>query len=73
MATGTPGGRRHLAEPKEIAGPASRWSWARTTDERAASGNGYHRAHGGPTGDEGGCGSTSWNRTVPARLNTGGG
>ena len=27
------GGRRHLAEPKEIAGPASRWSWARTTDE----------------------------------------
>ena len=38
----------------------------------AASGNGYHRAHGGPTGDEG-CGSTSWNRTVPARFLTGGG
>ena len=67
MAAGTPGGRRHLTEPKEIAGPASRWSWDRTTDGRAASGNGYHRAHGGPTGD-GGCGSTSWNRTVPARF-----
>ena len=53
MTAGTPGGRRHLAEPKEIAGPASRWSWARTTNGRAASGNGYHRAHGGPTGDEG--------------------
>ena len=50
MAAGTPGGRRHLAEPKEIAGPVSRWSWARTTDGRAASDNGYHRAHGGPTG-----------------------
>ena len=72
MAAGTPGGRRHLAEPKEIAGPASRWSWARTTDGRAARGNGYHRAHGGPTGDEG-CGSTSWNRTVSARFLTGGG
>ena len=59
MAAGTPGGRRHLAEPKEIAGPASRWSWARTTDGKAASGNGYHRAHGGPTGDEG-CRSISW-------------
>ena len=34
--------------------------------------NGYHRAHGGPTGDEG-CGSTSWNRTVSARFLTGGG
>ena len=44
----TPGGRRHLAEPNEIAGPASRWSWTRTTDGRAASGNGYHRAHDGP-------------------------
>ena len=44
MAAGTPGGRRHLAEPKEIAGPASRWSWAKTTDGRAANGNGYHRA-----------------------------
>ena len=52
MAAGTPGSRRHLTEPKEIEGPASRWSWARTTDGRAASGNGYHRAHGGPTGDE---------------------
>ena len=52
MAAGTPGRRRHLAEAKEIAGPASRWSWARTTDGRAASGNGYHRAHGGSTGDE---------------------
>ena len=60
MAAGTPGGRRHLVEMKEIAGPASRWSWPRTTDGRAASGNGYHRAHGGPTGDEG-CVSTSWN------------
>ena len=50
MAAGTPGDRRHLAEPKEIAGPASRWSWARPTDRRAASDNGYHRAHGGPTG-----------------------
>ena len=48
MAAGSPGGRRHLAESKEIAGPASRWSWARTTDGRAASGNGYHRAHGDP-------------------------
>ena len=65
QATGAPGDRRYLAEPKEIAGPAGRWSGARTTDGRAASGNGYHRAHGGPTGDEG-CGSTSWNRTVPA-------
>ena len=45
MAAGTPGGRRHHAKPKEIAGPASRWSWARTTDGRAARGNGYHRAH----------------------------
>ena len=53
MTAGTPEGRRHLAESKEIAGPASEWSWARTTDGRAASGNGYHRAHGGPTGDEG--------------------
>ena len=58
MTGGTPEGRRHLAEPKETAGPVSRWSWARTTDGRAASGNGYHKAHGGPTGDEG-CGSTS--------------
>ena len=66
MAAETSGGRRHLTEPKKIAGPASRWSWARTTDGRAVSGNGYHRAHGGPTGGEG-CGSTSWNRTVPAR------
>ena len=61
MAARTPGGRRHLAEPREIVRPASRRSWARTTDGRAASGNGYHRAHGGPTGDEG-CGSTSWKR-----------
>ena len=51
MAAATPGGRKYLTEPKEIAGSASRWSWARTTDGRAASGNGYHRAHGGPTGD----------------------
>ena len=65
MAAGTPGGRRYLVEPKEIAGPANRWSWARTTDGRAASGNGYHKAHGGPRGNEG-RGSTSWNRTVPA-------
>ena len=71
MAAGTPGGRRHLTEPNEIAGPANRWSWARSTDGRAASDNGYHRAHGGRTGDEG-CGCTSWNRTVPARLLTGG-
>ena len=40
MAAGKPGGRRHLTEPKEIAAPASRWSWSRITDERAASGNG---------------------------------
>ena len=66
MAAGTPGVKRHLAELKEIAGPASRWSWARTTDGRAASGNGYHRAHSGPTGDKG-CGNTSWNRTVLQR------
>ena len=72
MAAGTPGGRRYLTEPKVIAGPASRWSWARTTDGRATSGNGYHRARGGPTGDKG-YGSTSWNRTVPARFLTGGG
>ena len=72
MAAGTPGGRRHLAEPKEIAGPASRWSWGRATDGRSASGNGYHRAHGGRTGDEG-CGNTSLSKTVPARLLTGGG
>ena len=58
MAAGTPEGRRHIAEPTEIAGPARRWRWAGTTDGRAASDNGYHRAHGGPTGDEG-CGSTS--------------
>ena len=50
-----PGGRKHLAEPKEIAGPASRWSWARTTGVRAARGNGYHRAHVGTAGGEG-CG-----------------
>ena len=72
MDAGTPGGRRHLTESKEIAGPASRWGWARIPDGRAASGNGYHRAHGGPTGDEG-RGSTSWNRTLPARFLTGGG
>ena len=72
MAAGMPGDRRHLAEPNEIAGPARRWSWARTTDGRAASDNGYNRAHGGPTGDED-CGSTSWNRTVSARFLTGGG
>ena len=72
MAAGTPRGRRHLVEPKEIAGPVSRWSQAKTTDRRAASGNGYHRAHGGPTVDEG-RGSTSWNRTVPVRFLTGGG
>ena len=69
MTPGTPGERRHLAEPKETAGPANRWSWARTTDGRAASGNGYHRAQGGPTGNEGRR-STSWNRTVPARFLT---
>ena len=45
---------------------------ARTTDGRAASGNGYHRTHGGPTGDEG-YGSTSWNITVSAQFLTGGG
>ena len=72
MAAGTPGGRRHLAELKEIASPVSRWSWARTTDGRAASGNGYHRAHGGPTGDEG-CESSSWNITVRGQFLTGGG
>ena len=65
MAVGTPGGRKHFAEPNESADPASRWSWARTIDGRAACGIGYHRVHGGPTGDEG-CGSSSWNRTVPA-------
>ena len=72
MAAGTPGGGRHIAEPKEIADSASSSSWARTTDGRAASGNGYHRAHGGPAGDAG-CGSTSWSRTVPGRFLTGGG
>ena len=72
MAAGTPGGRRHFAELKEITGSASRWSWARTADGRATSGNEYHRAHGGPAEDEG-CGSTSWNRTVPAQFLTGGG
>ena len=72
MTAGTPGGRRYLAEPKEIADPASRWSWARTTDGSAASGNGYHRDHGGPKKDEG-CGGTGWNRTVPARFLTEGG
>ena len=72
MTAGTPEGRRHLVEPKEIAGPTSRRSWVRTPDGRAASGNGKHRAHGGPTGDEG-RGSTNWNRTVPARFLTGGG
>ena len=72
MVAGTPGDRRYFAEPNETAGPASRCSWARTTDGRVASGNGYHRAHGGPTEDEG-CGSTSWNRTFPARFLTGGG
>ena len=56
----------------EIAGPASRWSWASTTGGKAVSGNGNHGAHGGPTGDEG-CGNTSWNRTVPGRFLTGGG
>ena len=60
-----PGGRKHHVEPKEIAGPASRGSWVKTPDGKTASGNEYHRAHGGPTGDEG-RGSNSWNRTVPA-------
>ena len=32
MAAGTPTGRRHLVVLKEIAGPASLWSWARTTE-----------------------------------------
>ena len=62
----------HLAEPKEIVGLASRWSWSRTTDGRAVSGNGYHRADGDPIGDKD-CGSTSWNRTVPVRFLKGGG
>ena len=61
-------GRRRLVGLKEIAGPASRWSWA----GRAASGNGYHRVHGGPAGEEG-RGSTSSNGTVLARFVTGGG
>ena len=72
MVAGTSGGKRYPVEPQEIAGPASRWNRARTSDERAAYGNGYHRAHGGPTGDEGRW-STSWNITVPAGSLTGGG
>ena len=72
MAAGTPGGRRHLVERKEIAGPASRWGRARTSDGRAAYSNGWHRAHGGPTRDKG-RGSSSWNIIVQARLLTGGG
>ena len=38
MAAGTPAGRRHLAEPKEIAGPASRWNGAEqlTEEQRVA-------------------------------------
>ena len=39
MTPGTPGDRRHVAESKEIAGPASRLSRARTSEGRAASGN----------------------------------
>ena len=34
------GGRTHLVEPKEITGPARRWSWARTSERRAAYGKG---------------------------------
>ena len=34
MAAETPEGRRHLAEPKEIAGPVSRWSWAEQLTEK---------------------------------------
>ena len=40
MTVGTLGGKKHLVEPKEIAGSASKWSWARTSDGRAASGSG---------------------------------
>ena len=64
MAAETLGGRRHLVEPKEIAGPACRWSWARTPDGKTASDNGQRRTHGGPIGDES-CASTSSNRTIP--------
>ena len=40
MAAGTPGVIRHLVEPQEIAGPASGWSRVRTSDGRAAYGDG---------------------------------
>ena len=38
MPAGMPGGRTPLVELKEIACPGSRWSWARTSNGRAASG-----------------------------------
>ena len=40
MAVGTPRGKRYLVESKEIAGPSSRWSRARTSDGREAYNNG---------------------------------
>ena len=39
MTAGMPGSKKHLVEPKEIAGLASRWSWSRTPDGRASGGN----------------------------------
>ena len=53
IAAGTPEGRRHLVEPQVVAGPASGLSRSRTSDGRAAYGDGWHRAHGGPPGNEG--------------------
>ena len=40
MAAGTPGCKIHLVEPHEIAGPARRWSRARSSDGRELYGNG---------------------------------
>ena len=58
MAAGTPGIRKRLLEPQEITGPASGRSRARISDGRTR--DGLHRAHGGPTRDDG-SGSTRWN------------
>ena len=67
MSAGTPGGRGPPVEPKEIVGFANRGSRVRTSDGRAAYGNGQHRTHGGLAGDEG-SGNTCWNITVQARF-----
>ena len=62
--------QKYLGE--KVVGPVQGWSRARISDGRAAYGDGWHRAHGGPTGDD--CsGNTSWNSTFQAIFLAGSG